>query len=118
MPDQPQPQEPATDTEETTSTTEPTEFATVLLTHAKGRAHDEATAKLAECVEAVQRLGKAASVTVQLSIHPVENNREVVRIQDKVSASIPAEKRSSMWFPDDDGALHRNDPNQRELPYS
>jgi hypothetical protein len=92
-----------------------TEFASVLLNHAKGRAHDEASAKLREAVEAVQQLGKVAKVTVELSVHPVPNNSAVVSLQDKVTASIPTEKRASIWFPDDDGALHRNDPNQREL---
>lgn len=58
-----------------------TEFATLLLTHAKGRAHDEATKKLREAVEAVQQTGKAASVTVKLDIKPVEKIPNAFRIQ-------------------------------------
>lgn len=110
--------EPEAKAEEEHKPKSETEFATILLTHAKGRAHDEATSKMRELVEAVQRLGKSGSISITLSVHPVENNREVVRIQDSVKASIPTEKRSSMWFPDDDGGLHRNDPNQRELDFN
>lgn len=91
------------------------EYAAVLLKHAAGRAHDEASAKLREAVEAVKLHGKAAEVTVTLKILPVKNNSTVVQIEDKVTSTIPQEKRTSMWFPDDTGKLHRNDPNQREL---
>lgn len=94
-----------------------TEFATLLLTHAKGRAHDEATSKLREAVEAVQRTGKSATVTVKFAIKPVEKIPNAFRIQDSVSASIPEDPRTSMWFGDDNGGLHRNDPNQREFDY-
>lgn len=92
-----------------------TEFASLLLTHAKGRAHDEASRMLREAVEAVQRTGKAASVTVKLAIKPVDKIPNAFRIQDAVTSSIPEDPRTSMWFGDDKGGLHRNDPNQRSL---
>lgn len=92
-----------------------TEFATLLLTHKKGLAHDEATRKLREAVEAVQRTGKAATVTVKFAIKPVEKIPNAFRIQDTVTAAIPDEPRTSMWFGDENGGLHRNDPNQRSL---
>lgn len=91
---------------------DPGEFASLLMQHAKGRAHDEATRKLQDAVEAVKRTGKAANVTVKLSIHPVKNNDTVVRIEDKVTSSIPEDTRSSMWFATEEGSLHRNDPKQ------
>lgn len=86
------------------------EFAAVLMQHAKGRAHDKATELLAAAVEAVRDTGKSATVTVQLKINPVKNNETVVAIEDKVTASIPEEKRGSMWFTD-----HRNDPTQYDM---
>ncbi len=91
------------------------EFAAVLMQHAKGRAHDKATELLAEAVEAVRTTGKSATVTVQLKINAVKNNDSVVAIEDKVTASIPEEKRGSMWFTDHKGGLHRNDPTQYDL---
>jgi hypothetical protein len=91
------------------------EFAHILINHAKGRAHDEATKLLRDAVEAVKNTGKPADVTVKLSIHPVKNNSSIVRIEDKVTSTVPKEPRSSVWFPDDFGALHRNDPTQLEI---
>ncbi len=99
------------------NSSDPTEFGTVLLTHAKGRAHDEATRMLREAVEAVQRTGKPASVTVKLAIKPVDKIPNAFRIQDAVTANIPEDPRTSMWVGDENGGLHRNDPNQGELPY-
>lgn len=96
-------------------TTDPTEFAQFLLTHAKGRAHDELSQKLNEAVEAVKRTGKAGTVGLKVQIDPVKNNDEVVRIETNVTTKIPKEPVTSMWYADDDGALHRNDPNQRSL---
>lgn len=72
-----------------------TEFAALLLTHAKGRAHDEATKKLREAVEAVQQTGKAASVTVKLDIKPVEKIPNAFRIQDSITAKIPEDPRTT-----------------------
>jgi hypothetical protein len=89
---------------------DPSEFASVLLQHAKGRAHDEATDKLKEAVEAVKKFGVSATVTVSFKVHPVKNNSTVVKLEDTVTAKIPTEPRSSMWFPDEQGALHRNQP--------
>lgn len=91
------------------------DFAAVLMQHAKGRAHDEASTKLSEAVQAVKETGKSAEVTVKLTINPVKNNSTVVQIEDRVTYKVPTEPRTSMWFPDDAGALHRNDPNQGEL---
>lgn len=97
------------------TTDKATDFSVILVGHSKGRANDEATKALSQIVEAVKATGKAGKVTVELSVHPVKNNKSIVRIEDKVTSSIPREPRSSVWFPDDDGALHRNDPNQGEL---
>lgn len=95
-----------------------TEFATLLETHRKGLAHDEASRKLREAVTAVQLTGKPATVTVKIAIKPVEKIPNAFRIQDTITASIPQEPRTSMWFGDEEGGLHRNDPNQREFDYT
>lgn len=97
---------------------DPTEFAQLLMNHAKGRAHDKASAKLNEAVEAVKRTGKGGEVSVKFSIHPVKNNDQVVRIESHVGSKVPEEAVTSIWYADDGGTLHRNDPNQDELPYT
>lgn len=94
---------------------ETTEFAAVLVNHAKGRAHDEASEKMRAAVEAVKDTGKDPRVTVEIAIKPVPKIPNAFRIEDKVTAKIPEDPRTSMWFADDDGGLHRNDPNQRSL---
>ncbi|GAS99882.1 uncharacterized protein RMCC_6847, partial [Mycolicibacterium canariasense] len=94
-----------------------TEFAAVLLGHDKGRAHDNASKLLREAVEAVKLTGRKASVTVKFDIAPMKNNARVVQIGDKVTATIPEDKRDSIWFTDDEGGLHRNDPDQLQMEY-
>jgi hypothetical protein len=91
------------------------DFASVLIQHAKGRAHTEASKKLAEVVEAVMETGKAGSITVKLTVSRDKDMHRVVKIADQVVAKIPTEPRRSMWFPDDDHQLHRNDPKQESL---
>lgn len=83
------------------------DFAAVFMQHAKGRAHTEASKKLAQVVEAVMETGKPGSITVKLTISRDKDLASVVK--------IPTEPRRSMWFPDDDGQLHRNDPKQTSL---
>lgn len=94
---------------------DPTEFAQFLLRHAKGRAHDELSAKLNEAVEAVKRLGKGGEVALKVSISPIKGNDEVVRVETNVTSKLPKEPVTSMWYADDDGSLHRNDPKQHPL---
>jgi hypothetical protein len=93
----------------------PQEFASVLITHAKGRAHDEASEKLRAAVEAVKQTGKSAKVTVELVIKPIDKIPNAFKIHDKVTATIPEDPRTSMWFADENNGLHRNDPNQGSL---
>lgn len=91
------------------------EFASVLIQHRKGIEHDKATAKLREAVAAVKKTGKPAKVTVEIAVKPVGNIPNAIKADVKVNDSIPEEKESSMWFVDDDGGLHRQDPTQRPL---
>ena len=94
---------------------EPNEFVAVVAQHAKGAANDLATKLMNEAIEAVRTTGKAATLTVQLKFSPVKNNETVIAIEDKVTAKIPENRRGSMWFTDDKGGLHRNDPQQYDM---
>lgn len=91
------------------------EYAAVLVQHRKGIEHDKATRKLREAVAAVKKTGKPAKVTVEISIKPVGSVPNAVKADVRVNDSIPEEKESSMWFVDDDGGMHRQDPTQRPL---
>lgn len=46
---------------------DPNDFAVTFVQHAKGRANDDATAKLKDVVEAVNRTGKPGKVVVELT---------------------------------------------------
>lgn len=96
---------------------DPQEFASVLITHAKGIAHDEASKKMQEAVAAVKLTGEAATVTVTLKFTPVKKIPNALKMETVVTAKIPKDAPTSMWFADDANGLHRNDPNQREFDY-
>ena len=70
---------------------------------------------LTEVVEAVTETGKPGKVTVTLSITRDKEMHHMVKIADSIKATIPVEPRRSLWFPDHDGTLHRNDPRQSSL---
>lgn len=91
------------------------DFAAVFVTHAKGRAHTEASRRLTEVVEAVMETGKPGSVTVKLTVAPDKDLAHMVKVADSVTAKVPVAPRRSMWFADDDHTLHRNDPKQVSL---
>lgn len=91
------------------------EFASALLAVAKGRAHDEASDELRKVVAAVRATGKKGSVTVKLDILPPKGNQEVVSVEDTITSNIPKDKRSTMFYTDDEGTLYRNDPKQYSM---
>ncbi|WNM68799.1 hypothetical protein SEA_SOOS_69 [Gordonia phage Soos] len=91
------------------------EFAAFILTHAKGRAHDELTNQLANLVQAVKETGKKGTLTLQIVVEPDKKVENVVRVEDKITTSIPKESRASMWYTDDEGKLHRDDPAQTAM---
>lgn len=88
------------------------DFAAVLMQHDKGKAHSLASRKLAEAVLAVQETGKAASVTIKVKLSPVKDLGTAVKLDADVTSTIPKEPSRSVWYTDDEGALHRNDPRQ------
>lgn len=92
------------------NTSDPTDFAVTFIQHAKGRANDEATAKLKEIVEAVNRTGKPGKITIELTVKPVPNIAGTYSLEDKITHAPPKEPRKSMWFATADGGLTRNQP--------
>lgn len=95
----------------------PQEFASVLVQADKGRIHGEASTRLAEVVRAVRETGKAGRIQVTLDIKPDKGSGgERVVIAATVTAKTPAfDPRTSIFFTDDDGGLHRTDPQQHDL---
>ena len=91
------------------------DFAAVLMQHAGGRAHTEASKKLTELIAAVTETGKKGSISVTLTVSRDKEMSRVVKIDDSIKANVPKETRRSLWFPDDNNRLHRNDPTQDSL---
>lgn len=92
------------------------EFAAMLVQHGKGLVHDQASELLRKATAAVKDLGKPAEINIKVKITPVKNNTRVVQVDAKATAKIPEPiTPPAIFFADDDGGLHRNDPTQREL---
>lgn len=94
------------------------EFATVLLNMAGGASHLELSDELAALVKAVQETGRAGYLNYRISVKPAGKNlaQSTVILSDKITAKKPEfEREASMFFADDTGKLHRNNPNQPSL---
>lgn len=92
------------------------EFAWFLLNHARGRTHDELTRLLAQVVLAVQNTGKAGGLTLTVKITPAKNVEGMVRVEDKVKATVPElDRPASMFFVSGEGELCLDDPRQTSM---
>lgn len=89
-------------------------FADFLREQSGGRLHDELSEALQTLVHAITDTGKGGSLTLSLSIKPLEKgNTSGLLVIDKVALKAPqVERKASIFFPDEAGNLHRTDPNQ------
>jgi hypothetical protein len=82
----------------------------------KGRVVDHASEVLAEVVQAVDATKKAGSITIKLTITPEKGGGSQKTISAKVTSSKPEEDLpDAIFFSDEEGDLHRNDPEQGEM---
>ena len=92
-------------------------FMQVLPEIRQGKLVEDVTNAIAEVAQAVKATQKAGSVTITLSLKPGDSAENALVISDKIKSAAPqADKRPSLFFTDDEGALHRDDPNQHNLP--
>lgn len=85
--------------------------------HARGTLNDEATAALADVVDAVAHLEKAGKVTLELTVEPAGSNGRTVVIFGRVKTKAPeAAPEASIFYVGDGGSLHRDDPYAQRLP--
>jgi hypothetical protein len=88
-------------------------FADFLLELEAGRPHAELGEALHEVVEAVRGTGKPGSVTFTVSIQPLKDAVDVLKVQPTVKTKVPELPRpATVWFPDRNGNLRRDNPNQ------
>lgn len=94
------------------------EVGSLLVQHQKGIAHAKMSEELRDAVAAVKEHGKPAEVTIKIKIAPVKGNSRVLQTFVSSTANIPKPAPTpAIYFADDDGGLHRNDPEQREFDY-
>lgn len=88
----------------------------ILREYRNGRAADLASRKLAELVQAVDETGKAGSLTITIKIKPENGGGSQKTLACEVKAKMPeAQLAEAIFFSDDEGSLHRSDPQQREM---
>lgn len=91
-------------------------FLQVMQTHDGGMVCDELADAMRDCVEAVARTGKAATLTLAVKFTPAAKGAYGVVFGKPKTKTPEAERQGSIWYADESGRLTRNDPRQRELP--
>lgn len=91
-------------------------FADWLRQHARGSVNDEATAELADVVEAVTELGKTGKVTIEVTVEPSGRGGQSVILAAKVKTKKPEPApEAGLFFVGRHGALHRNSPHHPQM---
>lgn len=81
----------------------------------KGRTVADLGAKLQELVAAIENTGKGGTLTLKITVKPA-NKSDALTVADEVTVKAPAlAKPDSIFFPDANHNLVRNDPKQSEL---
>lgn len=88
----------------------------ILREYRNGRAADVASQKMAELVQAVDETGKAGSLTITFKVKPEKGGGSQKTVACDVKTKMPeADLPEAVFFSDGEGALHRSDPQQREM---
>lgn len=80
----------------------------------KGKTLLDAQAQLQALVKACSDTGKKGTLTIKLTVGAAEDSTVV--LSDDISSKIPKPTTSStVFYADEDGALFREDPKQKEF---
>lgn len=98
-------------------------FADFLREQSAGRTHDDLTTGLAEVVAAVKDTGKKGTITLTITVAPLDKNGNALTVTDAIKKVVPQhDRRKSIFYADDAGNLTKDDPMQptfeglREVP--
>lgn len=74
----------------------------------------------AEVLKAIRATGQKGKLTITLDIVPVPKTEGAqVSITPSLKVTTPKQSaRAKLFFTDEDGTLHRNDPNQTEMSFA
>lgn len=91
---------------------------TLLQNQRAGECLIELSEGLRALTKAVRANGKKGSMTLTISIEPINRaGGSAVGVTDVVAVKAPQmEREIGVFFANEDGSLTRNDPRQRELP--
>lgn len=79
-----------------------------------GEAQEELSKKLNECVCSAREIGKAATLTLSITIKP--NGKGQFEIIDKINTKLPsADKGITLMYDTPDGNLQRENPRQHTM---
>lgn len=94
-------------------------FAAWLRDQNSGRLHTEMTEKFHELVEAVRDTGKKGSISLTISVGPFRGDTDMLSVDDRVVTKKPVhDRKTTLWYPDANNTLHRNDPRQDALDFA
>ncbi len=91
----------------------------LLATMRNGAANDRATAEMEKLIDAIQQAGdeKASGfVNIKIKVSKLKGGETELKVDMKVTSSIPVEAIPfGIYFPGENGALHRTDPRQLSM---
>lgn len=106
----------AESTPDTDDKTNAQDFLVFLSGVNKGRTANELGEKLQELVAAIENTGKAGTLTLKIAVKPAGKNGAALIVTDEVTVKAPKLSRpESIFFPDPEHNLVRNDPNQPSM---
>lgn len=81
-----------------------------------GRTIDELEVALREVVADVKTTGKPGAIILTIQIEPTKKRDDVLILGDRIQVKKPEfDRKAAIFFTDDDGALVRHDPRQRQM---
>lgn len=95
--------------------TTPADFAALLST-VRPNTVREMSDELRTLVQKIQATGKAGSISLTISIKPLDGDTQVLAVNDEIRVKAPEHTRKpALAWPDEDGNLSRSDPNTMPL---
>lgn len=88
----------------------------VLLSTVRPNTVREMSDEMRSLVQKIKATGKAGSITLTISIKPMDGDVSVLSVNDEIRVKAPEHTRKpALAWPDDDGNLSRSDPNTMPL---
>jgi hypothetical protein len=91
------------------------DFASFLAS-TRPKTNTELSDEMRRLVGAVKDTGKAGSLTLTITLKPVDGSTDVLGVHDQIKVKMPEHTRlGSLAYPDRDNNLSRSDPNTMPL---